>query len=144
MWAGYGLGTSLTEVRGHRLHRGDALDANECDGTAAEVRGGLRKRPVVDDGALRAVRCDAADRLPVGGPLSGGGRPGDDRAKPGAARLPASDAGEDRGADPHRPHGVRMGSEEAPRSEERRVGKECRSRWWPAHEREKEEKAEER
>src|SRR5436309_15136395 len=90
----YGLGTSLTEVRGHRLHRGDALDANECDGTAAEVRGGLRKRPVVDDGALRAVRCDAADRLQVGGPLSGGGRPGDDRAKPGAARVPASDAGE--------------------------------------------------
>src|SRR5205823_8650510 len=111
---GYGLGTSLTEVRGHRLHRGDALDANECDGTAAEVRGGLRKRPVVDDGALRAVRCDAADRLQVGGPLSGGGQPGDDRAKPGAARVPASDAGEDRGADPHRPHGVRMGSEEAP------------------------------
>src|SRR5436189_5170310 len=55
-----------------------------------------------------------ADRLQVGGPLSGGGRPGDDRAKPGAARVPASDAGGDRGADPHRPPGVRMGSEEAP------------------------------
>jgi len=52
----YGLGTSLTEVRGHRLHGGDALDANECDGTAAEVRGGLRKRPVVDDGALVFLR----------------------------------------------------------------------------------------
>src|SRR5947207_10338848 len=25
----------------------------------------------------------------------------------------------------------------APRSEERRVGKECRSRWWPAHEQKK-------
>src|SRR5437870_3043980 len=135
MWAaGYGLGTSLTEVRGHRLHRGDALDANECDGTAAEVRGGLRKRPVVDDGALRAVRCDAADRLQVGGPLSGGGQPGDDRAKPGAARVPASDAGEDRGADPHRPHGVRMGSEEAPagapdaRARDRMAGAQYRQR----------------
>src|SRR5207245_6608345 len=26
-----------------------------------------------------------------------------------------------------------------PRSEERRVGKECRSRWWPDHEKKKEE-----
>src|SRR5438552_14533994 len=82
---GYSLGTSLTEVRGHRLHRGDALDANERDGTAVEVRGGLREHPVVDDGALRTVRRDAADRIQVGEPLSGGGRPGDDRAKPCAA-----------------------------------------------------------
>src|SRR5437763_16945770 len=90
---GCSLGTSLTEVRGHRLHRGDALDANECDGTAAEVRGGLRKRPVVDDGALRAVRCDAADRVQAGGPLAGGGGHGEDAAERGAVRRPGWDAG---------------------------------------------------
>src|SRR5690625_7929140 len=28
------------------------------------------------------------------------------------------------------------------RSEERRVGKECRSRWWPYHEREKKQRTE--
>src|SRR5690348_17984412 len=28
-------------------------------------------------------------------------------------------------------------SEQCPRSEERRVGKECRSRWWPYHQKKK-------
>src|SRR5436190_19064704 len=54
-------------------------------------------------------------------------------------------------ADQHRRQGhfprvrhadLRSGGESDGRSEERRVGKECRSRWWPYHEKKKREKQE--
>ena len=50
--ARFGPGTSFTEVRGHPLHPGDALDGNGCEKTASTVLSRLRKWPVVDERAV--------------------------------------------------------------------------------------------
>src|SRR5205823_9225758 len=44
---------------------------------------------------------------------------------------PGSSSGPDRSRAGERPPGTRCGGCGGSRSEERRVGKECRSRWWP-------------
>src|SRR5688500_20363452 len=56
---------------------------------------------------------------------------------PQPARTAARPSGSTRTAAPPRPGRAsrirRLGLSALPRSEERRVGKECRSRWWPEH-----------
>src|SRR2546430_9429047 len=72
-------------------------------------------------------------------PISGARRPGR-RAPAGtdACRLPSVSGSLEQDDPRHAPELLPLGlgvqpSDEVPRSEERRVGKECRSRWSPYH-----------
>ena len=64
----YGPGTSFTEVRGHPLHRKDALDGNRPQEAASAVLSRLREWPVVNERAVWSISNLPAHRLQVNRP----------------------------------------------------------------------------
>src|SRR5437899_12840056 len=109
------VGASATayDPRGHAAHE-------ERDAPLERQQGRLEPRPerIVAPGAI------AADDAMAGH---------DERNRIGGQRV-ADGTRRARRPDAHRELGVRA---HVARSEERRVGKECRARWWPEHEKNK-------
>src|SRR5439155_3742933 len=90
----------------------------------------------IRDGHVTGVQTCA---LPICDADDGGQRTDGDRDRRGAERRP-EDRGEAHGEDEEGEGEQRVGEAGHDRSEERRVGKECRSRWSPDHEKKKKRK----